>query len=149
MVRGIPIKHPEKFCEGCALGKMHRKPFPRASSYRAESMLELAHGDLCGPISPATAGGGKYFLLVVDNYSRYMWLEILKSKDEAFRFLRKSRPWQKAKQLSVSGFFALIEEVSLTPRNSLSSVRSMVSEGTPPLHILLSKMELWRGEINL
>ena len=58
MVRGMPaIQHVEQFCEGCTLGKMHRTPFPRASVYRAEQGLELVHGDLCGPISPATTSG--------------------------------------------------------------------------------------------
>lgn len=41
------------------------------------------HGDLCGPIEPATAGGNKYFLLLVDDFSRVMWVYMLKSKDEA------------------------------------------------------------------
>ena len=52
-------------------------------------MLELVHGDLCGLITPATASGNKYFLLIVDDFSRYMWLEVLKSKDEAFRYFKK------------------------------------------------------------
>jgi hypothetical protein len=43
--------------------------------------LELVHGDLCGPITPATPGGKKYFLLLVDVFSRYMWVELLPSKD--------------------------------------------------------------------
>lgn len=47
------------------------------------------HTDLCGPITPTTPGGNKYYLLVVDDHSRYMWLELLKSKDEAYpRFKR-------------------------------------------------------------
>ena len=32
---------------------------------------------------PPTPRGNKYFILVVDDYSRYMWIELLKSKDEA------------------------------------------------------------------
>jgi hypothetical protein len=34
--------------------------------------LKLVHGDLCGPISPATSRGNKYFVLLVDDLSRYM-----------------------------------------------------------------------------
>ena len=51
-------------------------------SYRAGNVLELVHGDLCGPITPATHGGRRYFLLLVDDCSRFMWLH-LSSKDEA------------------------------------------------------------------
>jgi hypothetical protein len=45
--------------------------------------LDLVHDDLCGPVSPATPGGKRYFLLLVDDLSRYMWLCLLSSKDEA------------------------------------------------------------------
>jgi transposase InsO family protein len=90
MVEEIPlIQHGEQVCDGCALGKHHRAPFPRASAYQAERGLELVHGDLCGPITPATPGGKLYFLLIVDDFSRYMWLELLRSKDEAFASFKK------------------------------------------------------------
>jgi hypothetical protein len=49
--------------------------------YRAERCLELVHGDFCGPISPATPRGNKYFLLPVDYLSRYMWVVVIPSKD--------------------------------------------------------------------
>ena len=90
MVRGIPeIKHVHELCDGCAIGKQHRTPFPRATAFRAEHALELVHTDLCGPVTPPTAGGKKYFLLIVDDYSRYMWLELIRTKDEALRFFKK------------------------------------------------------------
>jgi hypothetical protein len=90
MVTCMPhIKQLEQVCEACALGKQHRRPFSDATTYRAEKCLELTHGDLCGPISPATAAGNKYFLLVVDDASRYMWVELLRTKDEALKFFKK------------------------------------------------------------
>ena len=70
-------------------GKQHRRPFPAQSTYRASDALELLHGDLCGHITPATHGGKKYFFLVVDDYSRYMWVVLLRSKDEAFEVFKK------------------------------------------------------------
>jgi hypothetical protein len=71
------------------IGKQHRTPFQRTSLYRARRRLELVHGDLCGPISPATLGGDKYFLLIVDDHSRYMWVETIRAKDEALRFIKR------------------------------------------------------------
>jgi hypothetical protein len=56
--------------------------------YRAERRLELVHGDLCGPISPATARGNKYFLLIVDDLSRYMWVAAIPSKDHAVAIIK-------------------------------------------------------------
>lgn len=54
-------------------------------------MLELIHADLCGPISPSTMGGNKYFLLLVDDFSRVMWTYMLASKDEALDAFKRFR----------------------------------------------------------
>jgi transposase InsO family protein len=90
MVCGIPsIEYVNAFCDGCAIGKQHRTPFPRATTFRVERQLELVYTDLCGPITPPTDGSKKYFLLVVDDFSRYMWLELIRSKDETLRFFKK------------------------------------------------------------
>ena len=51
--------------------------------------LELVHDDLCGPITLATNGGQRYFLLFMDDYSHYMWLQLLTSKDEAAEVIKK------------------------------------------------------------
>lgn len=58
LVRGMPvIDRMAEYCDGCALGKQHRAPFPQATAFRAERGLELVHTDLCGPITPTTPGG--------------------------------------------------------------------------------------------
>jgi hypothetical protein len=49
----------------------------------------LCHVDLCGQVRPQTFGGKSYFLLLVDDYSRYMWVELLRTKDEAMMYLQK------------------------------------------------------------
>jgi len=84
MVRGLPqIDHIEQICDSCMAGKQRRRPFPAASNYRAKKLLDLVHADLCGPVTPETPGGKRLFLLVVDDKSRYMWLVLLSSKDQA------------------------------------------------------------------
>jgi transposase InsO family protein len=57
--------------------------FPSVAKFHAEEKLELVHGDLCGPVMPVTPGGKRYFFLLVDDVSRYMWLVLLATKDEA------------------------------------------------------------------
>jgi len=90
MVEGLPtVTRVEKICNGCVLGKQHRAPFPKVSSFRAGKCLELVHADLCGHITPKIVGGASYFLLVVDDHSRYMWVEMLKSKDQALDCFKK------------------------------------------------------------
>jgi hypothetical protein len=74
MVSGMPIvDRVEQVCDGCVLGKLHRAPFPSSSQFRAKKGLELFHTDLCGQITPPTPSG-KYFLLVVDDHNRFMWV---------------------------------------------------------------------------
>jgi transposase InsO family protein len=92
MVRGLPqLNHPDELCDSCLAGKHRRAPFPRAAKYRADRLLDLVHGDLCGPITPATPSGKKLFLLLVDDRSRYMWITLLRSKDEAAEAIKRFR----------------------------------------------------------
>jgi transposase InsO family protein len=44
---------------------------------------KLVHGDLCGLVTPATPIGKRYFFLLIDDVSHYMWLTLLSIKDEA------------------------------------------------------------------
>jgi transposase InsO family protein len=90
MVEGMPcIEQVNQICDGCMIAKQRRLPFPAQVAYRAQQQMELWHGDLCRPITPPTPGGKQYFLLLVDDFSRFMWVALLKSKDEAFDAIKK------------------------------------------------------------
>lgn len=52
------------------------------SHSRASSMFELVHTDLWGPSPVKSITGVKYFVLFVDDYSRFCWFYLLHSKDE-------------------------------------------------------------------
>lgn len=83
-MRGLPpIDHVNQVCESCLAGKRWRRLFPVASKYHAPHLLDLVHADLCGPITPEMPGGKQSFLLLVDDKSRFMWLVLLASKDQA------------------------------------------------------------------
>jgi transposase InsO family protein len=49
------------------------------------------HGDLCGLVTPATPGGRRYFLLLVDDLSHYMWVVVLSSKGEVVDAIRSAQ----------------------------------------------------------
>lgn len=70
-------------CEVCVMGKSSKLPF-KTSSYRATSCLEYVYCDLWGPTRQTTLGGARYFLSIMDDYSRKLWVFLLKSKTEAF-----------------------------------------------------------------
>jgi hypothetical protein len=77
------LDHVEQFCDVCVLTKQRRLPIPQQSSFRAKERLELVHGDLCDPVTSATPGGRRYFLLLINDLSHYMWVVVLGSTGEA------------------------------------------------------------------
>ena len=61
LVKGLPqFQNPNEVCAHCIPGKRSRASF-LSSSYRASSVLELIHMDICGPMSSQTVGGKRYF----------------------------------------------------------------------------------------
>ena len=90
MITGMPrISVEKETCTSCLMGKQTRASFPQATNYRATHALELIHGDLCGPISPSTAGGNRYIFVLIDDHTRYMWTILLKEKSEAFDHFKR------------------------------------------------------------
>jgi transposase InsO family protein len=90
MARGMPVvNHVEQMCDTCVTTKQRRRAFPTAAAYRAQNQLELVHGDLCGPVTPATPVGNSYILLLVDNATGFMWVVLLPSKDAAVEAIKK------------------------------------------------------------
>jgi transposase InsO family protein len=53
-----------------------------------ERPFELLHMDLVGPARVRSAGGKWYVLVVVDDYSWYVWVFFLEDKGETFGFVR-------------------------------------------------------------
>jgi hypothetical protein len=65
MVQGLPhIEHAGELCDSCLAGKQRRLSFLKTAKYHAAEALKLVHGDLCGPITPTTHCGCKYFILL-------------------------------------------------------------------------------------
>ena len=84
-----PITHPNQLCQRCLVVKQARQSFPVVANFRAEKPLELLHADICVPITPSTLVSNSYFMLIVDDYSRWMWVFVIKSKDQACSVFRK------------------------------------------------------------
>jgi transposase InsO family protein len=94
LVRGLPeLGQVERVCEACQAGKQRLTSFPTQVEYHVRERLELVHGDLCGPITPAAPWGNRYFLLMVDDLSRYMWVAAIPSKDHAVAAIKEIQAW--------------------------------------------------------
>ena len=66
------------FCEHCVLGKQHKLSF-KTGNHNSKKILEYVHAGLWGPEKVSTHGGNYYFLFIVDDFSRKVWLYLLKS----------------------------------------------------------------------
>ena len=72
----------DRVCSSCVAGKQQGKRHPSKSIITTSRPLELLHLDLFGPSHYDSLGGSKFGLVIVDDYSRYTWVFLLKSKDE-------------------------------------------------------------------
>ena len=78
------------FCEACVHGKMHRLPHYHEKEHKEDQRYDVGeclYTDLCGPMS-VSLGGSKYFMLVKDRKSSYLFVYFLKDKTEAVAYLK-------------------------------------------------------------
>lgn len=50
--------------------------------------LELLHTDLFGPMNTESLGGKEYVIIIIDHYSRYTEVYLLRSKSEAAEVMK-------------------------------------------------------------
>lgn len=82
-------KEEDHVCGVCALTKIKNKKGHHVSDRKAAS-LSLISIDVCGPL-PTSWAGYSYFLEIVDNYSRKVWIIALKRREDALDALRQWR----------------------------------------------------------
>ena len=86
-------------CITCPLSKFTKKPYPSSDS-RASQPFALVHIDIWGAYRVPTKGHYRYFLTIVDGFSRVTWIQLLKQK---------------------SGFFSSLQEFCINDQNSVQS----------------------------
>jgi transposase InsO family protein len=69
-------------CQSCVQSKQPRKPH-KAAEDKHLAPLDLIHSDICEMNGVLTAGGQRYFMTMIDDASRYCYVYLLKTKDEA------------------------------------------------------------------
>ncbi|GJQ95686.1 retrovirus-related pol polyprotein from transposon TNT 1-94 [Tanacetum coccineum] len=89
LVRGLPRLKFEKdhICSACQLGKSKKFSHKPKSENTNMEVLHTIHMDLCGPMRVQSIKGKKYILVIVDDYSRFIWVKFLRSKDETPEFV--------------------------------------------------------------
>ena len=70
-------------CDAYSLAKSHKLPFSQ-STYKSTRPLALIHSDVCGPAPITSLFGYSYYVIFVDDYSKYIWLFPMKKKSDVF-----------------------------------------------------------------
>ncbi|GJE99425.1 hypothetical protein PsYK624_156870 [Phanerochaete sordida] len=85
-VKGLTFDNSDRSphpCEGCMMGKQHRRSFQPSTRPRAAHPFDLIHSDLDGPMSvPSVRGGKRYFATFIDDCTDVTWVYTLVTKDE-------------------------------------------------------------------
>ena len=71
----------------CQLGKQTVLPFNKSVSH-ALSSFDLIHSDVWGPSPIPTQGESRYFVIFVDDFSRYTWIYLFKNRSELSQIYR-------------------------------------------------------------
>ena len=61
------------------------KPIAKVRNAKVDRSIELLgviHIDICGPFTPLTIGGYKYFIAFIDDYSHYGFVKLIREKSE-------------------------------------------------------------------
>ena len=70
-------------CKHCLHGKMHQLPFNK-SDFQASKPLELVHFDVWGPAPVTFVNDFKYYVVFVDECSKFTWLFLFRLKSDVF-----------------------------------------------------------------
>jgi hypothetical protein len=74
-------------CHICVESKQPRKPH-KVAEERDLAPLELIHSDLCEMNGELTKGSKRYFMNLIDECTRFYYIYLLKSKDEALHYFK-------------------------------------------------------------
>ncbi|XP_062028686.1 uncharacterized protein LOC133744627 [Rosa rugosa] len=93
-VRGLPSLKGKtgKMCGGCKIGKQIKTPHKVVNSATTTKVMELLHMDLMGPTQTESIGVKIYMLVVIDDFSRFTWVNFLKDKAETFESFKSLTP---------------------------------------------------------
>lgn len=69
----------------CQLAKNHRLPY-LCNEHRSSNVLDLIHCDIWGPSPFKSTLGFAYYVLFIDDFSRFTWLYPLKLKSDFYDF---------------------------------------------------------------
>ncbi|GKA27711.1 putative ribonuclease H-like domain-containing protein [Tanacetum coccineum] len=89
-VRGLPSKifENDHSCVACPKGKQHKGSYKTKLVNSISKPLHMLHMDLFGPTNVKSLMKKSYFLVIIDDLSRFSWVFFLATKDETSGILK-------------------------------------------------------------
>ena len=66
---------------------MHQLPFVK-SIFQSNEPLELIHSYVCGPVPIVSINDFRYYLVFVDDFTKFTWVYLLKLKSDVFNIFK-------------------------------------------------------------
>ena len=91
VVRNAPetVVELDDVCNVCALAKITKTLVPRAAETQAEEKLDRVFTDVMGPFRVNSLSGFQICIAFADQYTKFVFVELLKAKSEARASLKK------------------------------------------------------------
>jgi len=141
-VEGVPTLYKDKghpICDGCLLGKQHKRHYPESTS-RKEEVLDMVHMDIMGPFPVESVkygsgkGGNSYAITFLDDHSSVANQYYLAHKSEALDSFKKFKARVELETGKRSKYSVLIGLRSLylkSPKRSLLSMALNINYRPP------------------
>ncbi|KAJ0850834.1 putative RNA-directed DNA polymerase [Helianthus annuus] len=129
----IPTFHIDSHykCETCVESKLTRTS--SKSVERITEPLDLIHTDICDLKAVPTTGGNKYFITFIDDSTKYCYVYLLKSKDEAIsKFILYKNEVENQLQKKIKALRSDRGGEYVAPFAELCAKSGIVHECTPP-----------------
>ncbi|GKC24325.1 retrovirus-related pol polyprotein from transposon TNT 1-94 [Tanacetum coccineum] len=90
LLKGFPkLKYAkDHLCSACQMGKSKKECHKPKHEPSTNEKLQMLHMDLWGPMRVESINGKKYNLVILNDYSCFMWVKFLRTKDETPETLR-------------------------------------------------------------
>jgi hypothetical protein len=90
-IRGLPKLKIEQgnICGEYQIEKQTKMSHPKLQHLTTSKVLELLHMDLMGPMQVESLGGKRYVYVVVDDFSRFTWVDFIKEKSDTFEVFKE------------------------------------------------------------
>ena len=90
IVNGIENVHGEiGTCNTCKLSKATRSSFKGISEIKTKEILDRVYMDVKGLSPVESLGGSRYFLSIIDDFSRKTFIYVLQRKSEVFKYFKE------------------------------------------------------------